>query len=60
MMWNYALGSLLCGGILCIYDGAANYPDLGTQWRFAKEAKINHFGNFQEMSSKNRKIIKSC
>ena len=45
MMWNYALGSLLCGGILCIYDGAANYPDLGAQWRFAKEAKINHFGN---------------
>jgi len=45
MMWNYALGSFLCGGILCIYDGAANYPDLGVQWRFAKEAKINHFGN---------------
>ena len=20
MMWNYALGSLLCGGVLCIYD----------------------------------------
>ena len=45
MMWNYALGSFLCGGVLCIYDGAANYPDLGAQWRFAKEVKINHFGN---------------
>lgn len=45
MMWNYALGSLLCGNILCLYDGSANYPDLGVQWRFASEAKINHFGN---------------
>ena len=45
MMWNYAIGSLLCGTTLCLYDGAANYPDIGIQWRFAKEAKINHFGN---------------
>ena len=45
MMWNYALGSLLCGAVLCLYDGAANFPDLGVQWRFAKSAKINHFGN---------------
>ena len=45
MMWNYALGSLLCGAVLCLYDGAANFPDLGAQWRFAKAAKINHFGN---------------
>ena len=45
MMWNYALGSLLCGATLCLYDGAANYPDLGVQWRFAKRANIHHFGN---------------
>ena len=45
MMWNYALGSLLCGAKLCLYDGAANHPDIGVQWRFAKETKINHFGN---------------
>ncbi|MBT8179520.1 MAG: acetoacetate--CoA ligase [Eudoraea sp.] len=45
MMWNYALGALLCGGVLCIYDGAANYPDLGSQWRFAQQNKIHHFGN---------------
>ena len=45
MMWNYALGSLLCGSTLCQYDGSANYPDIGIQWRFAKETKINHFGN---------------
>ena len=45
MMWNYAIGSLLCGAKLCLYDGAANFPDIGVQWRFAKSVKINHFGN---------------
>tara|TARA_X000001036_G_scaffold439219_1_gene489550 strand:+ start:332 stop:2254 length:1923 start_codon:yes stop_codon:yes gene_type:complete len=45
MMWNYALGALLCGGVLCIYDGSPNYPDLGVQWRFASEKSIDHFGH---------------
>lgn len=45
MMWNYALGSLLCGATLCIYNGSANYPDLGVQWRFAQKANLHHFGN---------------
>ena len=38
-------GFTVCGAKLCLYDGAANYPDIGVQWRFAKEAQINHFGN---------------
>lgn len=45
MMWNYALGSLLCNAVLCIYDGSPSYPDLGVQWRFAADKKINHFGH---------------
>tara|TARA_B100001939_G_scaffold63696_1_gene52667 strand:- start:1133 stop:3055 length:1923 start_codon:yes stop_codon:yes gene_type:complete len=45
MMWNYAIGSFLCGATLCLYDGSANYPNIGVQWKFAKDAKINHFGN---------------
>ena len=45
MMWNYALGALLCGGVLCIYDGSPNYPDLGVQWRFASDKSIVHFGH---------------
>ena len=45
MMWNYALGALLCGGVLCIYDGSPNYPDLGAQWRFALDKSVNHFGH---------------
>lgn len=45
MMWNYAIGSFLCGATICLYDGSANHPDVGIQWRFARDAKINHFGN---------------
>lgn len=45
MMWNYALGALLCGGVLCLYDGAATYPDIKTQWSFAAENEIEHFGH---------------
>ena len=57
MMWNYALGTLLCGGVLCIYDGSPNYPDLGVQWRFASDKSIDHFGHgasFFIESMKNR------
>lgn len=45
MMWNYALGALLCGGVLCIYDGSPSYPNLEIQWRFASEKSIVHFGH---------------
>ena len=71
MMWNYALGSFLCGATLCLYDGSANFPDIGVQWRFAKEAKVNHFGNgsplfiasmkqnSKDVNNKNLKFIKT-
>ena len=45
MMWNYALGALLCGAQLCIFDGSVAYPDMGVQWRFANQVKIDHFGH---------------
>ncbi len=44
MMWNYAVGSMLVGGTVCIYDGSAGHPDLEVLWKFAQEAKVNHFG----------------
>lgn len=44
MMWNYALSALLMGNTLCIYDGATNYPDKRSLWRFAKESAVDHFG----------------
>jgi len=45
MMWNYALSSLLCGATLCLYNGAPHFPDPAVLWRFAQQAKINHFGH---------------
>lgn len=44
MMWNYALGSLLCGATLCLYSGSPTYPTRDSLWRFAKKANISHFG----------------
>lgn len=44
MMWNYALSALLMGNTLCIYDGATNYPDKLSLWKFARESKVDHFG----------------
>lgn len=44
MMWNYALGSMLAGATLCIYDGSSNYPNLNVLWDFVEEEKIQHFG----------------
>lgn len=44
MMWNYALGSLLCGATLVLYDGAPVFPSPQVLWTFAENAKVNHFG----------------
>jgi acetoacetyl-CoA synthetase len=44
MMWNYALASLLHGSTVCLYDGAAGFPDLHALWDFARNAGIQHFG----------------
>jgi len=44
MMWNYAVGALLTGATLCIYDGSLSYPALSVGWKFAFDHKIDHFG----------------
>lgn len=44
MMWNYIIGSLLCGGTVVLYDGSPAYPDMNGLWKFAEEAGITHFG----------------
>ncbi|WP_080058667.1 acetoacetate--CoA ligase [Spirosoma aerolatum] len=44
MMWNYAVGAMLVGATLVLYDGAAGYPNLHVLWRLAETAQINHFG----------------
>jgi len=45
MMWNYALGALLCGASLCLFNGAAHFPDLTVQWKMAQHMQIHHFGH---------------
>ncbi len=44
MMWNFAIGSMLVGATLVLYDGSAGYPDLNVFWKLAEDARINHFG----------------
>lgn len=44
MMWNFAVGSMLVGATLVLYDGSASYPNLNILWRLAEDARINHFG----------------
>ena len=44
MMWNFALGSMLAGATLVLYDGAAGHPDLNALWQVADEARVAHFG----------------
>jgi acetoacetyl-CoA synthetase len=44
MMWNFALGSMLVGATLVLYDGSVGYPNMKTLWKLAEEARINHFG----------------
>ncbi|QKZ11169.1 acetoacetate--CoA ligase [Spirosoma sp. KUDC1026] len=44
MMWNFALGSMLVGATLVLYEGSVSYPNLKTLWKLAEEARINHFG----------------
>ena len=45
MMWNYALGSMLCGATLVLYDGAPAFPSSQALWSLAEKAKITHFGS---------------
>ena len=45
MMWNYAVGSLLAGATLVLYDGAPAHPDLQVLWTFAQQTGIHHFGS---------------
>jgi len=44
MMWNHIQASLLCEGIMVLYDGSPAYPDLNVLWKFAEDTKLNHFG----------------
>ncbi|MBP6183636.1 MAG: acetoacetate--CoA ligase [Saprospiraceae bacterium] len=44
MMWNFVQASFLAGATIVLYDGSPTFPDFGTLWKLAEQAKINHFG----------------
>ncbi|NCU18958.1 acetoacetate--CoA ligase [Pallidibacillus pasinlerensis] len=44
MMWNLAVGGLLLGATIVIYDGNPTYPDHSTLWKFAESTKMTIFG----------------
>jgi acetoacetyl-CoA synthetase len=44
MMWNYLQSTLLCGGIMVLYDGSPGYPDMNRLWQFCEDTDITHFG----------------
>ncbi len=44
MMWNHIQASLLCKGVMVLYDGSPAYPDLNVLWKFAQDTRMNHFG----------------
>ncbi len=44
MMWNYIQSSLLCQGVLVLYDGSPAWPDLNRLWQLASELQLTHFG----------------
>jgi acetoacetyl-CoA synthetase len=44
IMWNSQVTGLLVGAAIALYDGNPGYPDLGTLWKFAADAKLSVFG----------------
>lgn len=44
IMWNAQLGALGQGATLALFDGAPNYPDMQTVWRFVSDHAISYFG----------------
>jgi len=39
MMWDYLVSGLLVGATIVLFDGDPAWPDLGTLWRLAAEAR---------------------
>ncbi|WP_299032099.1 acetoacetate--CoA ligase [uncultured Sulfitobacter sp.] len=44
IMWNAQWMALGQGATVCMYDGAPNYPDMLTVWRFVAQEKLTYFG----------------
>ncbi len=44
MMWNFLVAGLLTDASIVLYDGNPGFPNLGTLWDLAEEARITTFG----------------
>jgi len=44
IMWNAQLVTLLQGGMVAMFDGAPNHPDLMELWRFIERERLTYFG----------------
>ncbi|MEO1258070.1 MAG: acetoacetate--CoA ligase [Bacteroidota bacterium] len=44
MMWNFVNASFLAGATVVLFEGSPGFPNLSRLWKFAEEARINHFG----------------
>lgn len=44
MMWNFVLGTLLCGAEIVCYDGSAGHPGIDRLWRTAQELNVSVLG----------------
>jgi acetoacetyl-CoA synthetase len=45
IVWNVALGGLLAGCTVVLFDGNPAYPDSGAVWRYVGETRCRHFGS---------------
>jgi acetoacetyl-CoA synthetase len=44
IMWNGQWMALAQGATVALFDGAANYPDMGVVWRFVSDERLSYFG----------------
>ena len=44
MMWNYQVGSMLCGSMAVLYNGSPAYPTLDRLWDLAERSNMTYFG----------------
>jgi len=44
MMWDYLVSGLLVGATVVLFDGDPGWPDLGTLWRMAGDARCTLLG----------------
>ncbi len=44
MMWNYLVGSLLCGATAVLYDGSPGHPSMDSLWDLAEDLGVTFMG----------------